>query len=241
VERDIDPEISREFYASVAGLPPDYRTSEYYGRMLRRLLANVVPDVHAAVTEFVSEHFRTTGPNSAIVGVHIRRSEHPWAVCPYAQPLRYYEAVMASFSTETRFFISTDSQEAFRWLETRFGGRVFQRPKLHDNRNSVAGVREGLVDMLLLSKCKAIVGTHGSSFSGQAALAGSRPTLMVKTVPEIPPDWPSFSRWRWLWAYRHFLLESTVWYRCFIWVLRPQAARIPRIPARVARLLRRHA
>jgi hypothetical protein len=220
-------------------LPSDYRESEYYGEMLRRLLATVVPDVSSEVRAFVDRYFHPGGESrGTTIGIHVRRAEFPLPLCPYAQPLRYYEAVIRSLPEDTRFFVSTDSQEAFRWLRARFGDRVFQRPKVHDNRSSVAGIREGLIDMLLLSRCSAIVGTYGSSFSGIAGLAGKRPVLMVKTLPQIPPGWPSFSRWRWLWAHRHVFVEATMWQRWFLWVVRPRAARIPRIPARCLRILR---
>ena len=204
--------------------------------MLARVVANAVPEVQADVSAFAEEHFRhASGPTASTVGVHIRRLEPRVVVqelypgksrrqsectsedfsarqlCEFAQPLRYYEAVMKSFPRETRFFVCTDSQEAFHWLRGRFGNRVFERPKVHDNRTSVAGVREALVELLLLSRCVAVIGTGRSSFSHIAALAGRRPVVRVKTSPRIPADWPSFNRWRWLWAYRHFLVESTFW------------------------------
>ena len=242
VEENLEPEVAQSYLEASSTLPADYRDSEYYGEMLRRLLANVVPDVLSEVTAFTDRHFHPGGASGGTtIGVHVRRSEHPLPLCPYAQPLRYYEAVLRSFPEGTRFFVSTDSQEAFRWLQARFGDRVFQRPKVHDNRSSVAGIREGLIDMLLLSRCSAIVGTYGSSFSGVAAMAGKRPVLMLKAFPRIPHGWPSFSRSRWLWAYRHVFVEATMWRRWYIWVARPQLVRIPRIPARCIRIVRSYA
>jgi hypothetical protein len=238
LEREIDPSISAAYFGAQAALPVDYRNSEFYREMLARLLNLAVPEVLSEVTAFVNANFHTGDNAPQNIGVHIRRSEAPLPLCPYAQPLRYYEAVMNSFPADTRFFISTDSQEAYRWLQARFGSRIFQRPKVHDNRNSVDGVREGLVDMLLLSRCDAIIGTFGSSFSGVAAQASGRPILLLKTVPRIPAGWPYFSAWRWLWAYRHFVVESTLWKRWFIWFLRPQSARVKRIPARCMQLAR---
>jgi hypothetical protein len=242
VEREIHPRLSRDYIAAQASLPPDYRESKFYGEMLSQLLANVVPEVQSSVSAFAGQHFQSTsGADEMTVGMHIRRAEKPFPVCPYAQPLRYYEAIIRSFPDNRRFFISTDSQEAFRWMHARFGDRVFQRPKVHDNRSDIAGVREGLVDLLLLSRCQAVVGTFGSSFSYIAARAGGRPILMVKAYPRVPVGWPGFSVRRWLWAYRHFLVESTVWRRWFDWVVRPQAARVPRIPARCLRIARAYA
>jgi hypothetical protein len=239
VEREIDPEVSREYLAAQAALPIDYRTSVIYGQALRRVLDRAAPEVQHAVSEFVGTHFAHEQQGRATtVGVHVRRSEAPLPVCPYAQPLRYYEAIMRSFPPGTRFFISTDSQEAFRWLAARFRGRVFQREKTHDNRSSVDGVREGLIDMLLLSRCSAIIGTFGSSFSGAAAVAAAVPILPVRAVPRVPAGWPHFDHRRWLWAYRHFVVEATFWQCCYFWRVRPQLARVPRVPRRVARAAR---
>lgn len=237
VEREIDPEVWDSYHAARDALPTDYRNSEIYAEMLRQLLANVVPEVRDEVSSFVDAHFASAG-GAKTVGVHVRRSEHPLPLCPYAQPLRYYEAVMRSFPSDTRFLVSTDAQDAFKWLQSRFGDRVFQKPKVHDNRSSVAGIREGLVDLLLLSRCSAIIGTFGSSFSGVAAMAGRCPILMLKASPDVPEDWPAFSRARWIWAYRHLLVESTLWHRWYLWVLRPQIERAGRIPARLMRVTR---
>jgi hypothetical protein len=238
VEHEIEQSIADDYHAAQAELPADYRGSVTYRESLRRVLNNAVPEVVADVAEFAARHFSADRLGRRPVGVHVRRSEHPLPLCPYAQPLRYYEAVMQSLPNDTMFFVSTDSEGSFRWLNERFGNRVFQRPKRHDNRTDLHGVREGLVDMLLLSRCRAIIGTHGSSFSGTAALAEGRPILMVKTFPRVPPRWPAFSAWRWLWAYRHFFVESTFWERWIEWSLRPTIARLFRVPARCRRISR---
>jgi hypothetical protein len=242
LQQDIEPRFYEEYNAAMASLPSDYRHSDFFREMLRLLLSNAVPEVQAEVSAFVEEHFQSSAEQGAsTVGIHVRRSgaEHPQPLSPFAQPLRYYEAVIRSFPPETRFFVSTDSQFAFRWLQSRFGDRVFQKPKVHDNRSSASGVREGLVDLLLLSRCSAIIGTYRSSFSGIASLVGPCPVLLIRTFPDVPADWPSFSRWRWVWGYRHFLVESTIWQRWFIWsyaeFIRPWAVRLAGILTRLIR------
>ena len=242
VEQDMEPRVAEECKAALASLPSDYRHSDLFREMLRVLLAKVVPEVQAEVSEFVKEHFPPPAEQTAgTIGIHVRRSgaEHPQPLSPFAQPLRYYEAVIRSFPPETRFFVSTDSQFAFRWLQSRLGKRIFQKPKVHDNRSSAAGVREGLVDLLLLSRCSAIIGTYRSSFSGIASLVGPCPVLLIRTFPDVPAGWPSFSRWRWIWAYRHFLVEVTFWQRSFIWsyveFVRPWAVRLAGILTRLVR------
>ena len=239
IEREIDLQVLSDYYSATAILPANYRESRTYGTHLKALLTNVVPEVKAEVSAFVTEVFLPlTNSVKQIVGVHIRRSERPLPICEFAQPLTYYEALIKSFPTETRFFVSTDSQEAFQWLQSRCSPRIFQRPKIHDDRTSPLGIREGLVDMLLLSHCNAIVGTWRSSFSHLAALAGERPMLRVRPCPDIPANWPSFSRWRWMWAHRHFVTESTFWRRCLYYLVRPHFQRVTRIPAHLLRMAR---
>ncbi|MBA3609082.1 MAG: hypothetical protein H0W43_11350 [Chthoniobacterales bacterium] len=260
-EGNIDPGLLRNYYAATASLPEDYRTSEFYCEMLGRLVTNLHPEVQREVEAFAEENFGDRPAELGPIGVHVRRldpfsvvqalyphapatdlqfrrSERGMPLCEFAQPLRYYEAAMKSCPPESRFFISTDSEEAFRWLQARFGGRVFRRQTLLDNRTSIAGVREGLVDLLLLSRCNALIGTARSSFSRTAALAGKRPLLMMTTFPSIPAEWPSFNSWRWYWAYRHFFVESTFWRRWLFYVVRPRVRRIPNIPRRCRRSLR---
>lgn len=238
LEEEIDAEVAQRYERDSAALPPDYRrSSPLYGQMLRQLLAKAVPEVRDEVDAFVRQHFGGDS-RGLTIGVHVRRSEAPRPLCPEAQPLRYYEAVMNSCPAGTRFFISTDSQEAFRWLKARFGDRAFQRPKVHDDRSSVAGVREGFIDMLLLSRCDGVIGTFGSSFSATAALAGDIPIMFVKAFPEVDERWPHFDRKRWMWAYRHLFVETTMWKRWYLWVVKPHVARIGRIPARLRRMVR---
>lgn len=222
VEREIEPAREEEFWLEAAALPDDYRNTPLYTQVLRRVLDCAVPEIKSDVQAFVDAHFRGES-GTRTIGVHIRRTERPRPICNFAQPLRYYEAAMKSFPRDTRFFVSTDAQDAFRWLQRRFGPRVFQRPKAHDNRSDVGGVREGLVDMLLLSRCNGIIGTFGSSFSGMAVAAAGCRALMVEANPRVPDGWP-FSRCRWLWAWRHFVLESTFWTRELEYTVRPLAA-----------------
>lgn len=207
VERDLEPSVLAAYASIAAAMPVDYRTTAGYSRILRRVLGCIVEEVGSEVSRFTAAHF---DPNRELVGVHVRRCEGT-LISPYAQPLRYYEAVMRSYPDQTRFFVSTDSQEAFQWLRVHFGDRVFQKEKRLNNRTEIGGIREGLVDMLLLSQCDSIIGTFGSSFSAIAGLFGGRPVLMVKAVPRIPKDWLHFSPTRWVYSYRHLLVESTFW------------------------------
>lgn len=216
-----DSAESRAYDEMRDALPSDFRSGSSYHSHLTRLATFVIPSIQQEAERAAA----SIDPASGVVGVHIRRAETPLPISPFAQPLRYYEAVMRAFPRSTRFFVSTDSAEAYRWLEARFGGRVSRVEKPRDDRHSVEGVREALVDLLVLSRCAAIIGTSRSSFSHVAGLLGRRPTLFLEPAISIPAEWPAFSRLRWAWAQRHFFVESTFWKRWAYYRLRPTAAR----------------
>ena len=90
LEREIDAQVSASYYAAQAALPADYRDSEFYRDMLGRLLDRAVPEVQDEVSAFVGTYFHRGDNAAPNIGVHIRRSEAPLPLCPYAQPLRYY-------------------------------------------------------------------------------------------------------------------------------------------------------
>jgi hypothetical protein len=221
VSGDWDAAASDAYDAMRDRLPANYRSEAVYHDHLVRLLDCVVP----AIRDEADRAAAAMGGVGQAIGVHIRRAEVGAPISPFAQPLRYYEALMRAFPAGTRFFVATDSAQAFRWLSARFGNRVFQIDRRRHDRSSVAGVQESLVDLLVLSRCQAIIGTARSSFSHIAALLGRRPVLFVQPNVSVPDGWPAFSRTRWLWAQRHFLIEPTFWTRLAYYELRPAIRR----------------
>ena len=74
--------------------------------------------------------------------------------------------IMESYSDDHTFFVSSDeyyeqdyNQFFLDRLKDKFGDRIF-----HHRGNSTS-LRTALIDLLLLSKNKIIIGTHFSSFS----------------------------------------------------------------------------
>jgi hypothetical protein len=93
-------------------------------------------------------------------------------------------------------FLGTDNQAVEGQMVRAFGERVRVYPKQYRRRLKLAWLRsprlpvivmertssieEALVEMLLLARCRLIVGTYYSSFSEIAALWGNRPHLHVR-------------------------------------------------------------
>jgi hypothetical protein len=119
--------------------------------------------------------FACTWPAS-MLGVHIRRGDFV-NVAQGISLTRYITAIHESLKTmpsNTEIFIATDAQpEEIGPLTADFLGRIRLRPNMQ--RDSEAGVKSALVDMLLLSRTNFLVLTPLSSFGEMAAFLGNVP------------------------------------------------------------------
>jgi len=66
------------------------------------------------------------------------------------------------------FFLCTDSEETQQKFKKLFGKKIITFQKTNFDRNGVIFTQEGLIDLLLLSKTKRILGTYGSTFTEMA-------------------------------------------------------------------------
>ncbi|MEI8348667.1 MAG: hypothetical protein WCI77_00800 [Candidatus Omnitrophota bacterium] len=68
---------------------------------------------------------------------------------------------------DANFFVTSDSSEIVRILAEKYNDRIIYYPKRTANgdRSSVEGVQDTLIDLLLASKNKFLVGSHLSTFS----------------------------------------------------------------------------
>jgi hypothetical protein len=110
-----------------------------------------------------------------LVGVHIRGTDNAEAVERSPVGL-FLERMQEKVEQEpdTHFFLATDDPATEQRVRGRFGERVTTRDKCFA-RHRAKGVQDALVDLLVLSKCPVILGSHWSSFSETAAeLGGGR-------------------------------------------------------------------
>ena len=107
-----------------------------------------------------------------VIGMHIRRTDHVDAISK--SPVELFLNVgqrELSAHPDLTIFLATDSEEVKQQLRRVFGKRVVT--SAHEaSRDSVAGLREGLADLWMLSRCRHIYGSSGSSFSVMAARLG---------------------------------------------------------------------
>ena len=107
------------------------------------------------------------------VGVHIRRgdfadrSTSPGKVSSDEKFIERMREIIKE-NTKTKFFLSTDSKEMEEKIEKEFPKRIIKFKKSSFSRTDVKATQEGLIDLLLLSKTKHILGTYRSSFTEMA-------------------------------------------------------------------------
>jgi len=118
-------------------------------------------------------------PNRCL-GVHVRIGEAWEYVDDFVQSKReHFEAILRAVTEEcsdTSILLATTKPEVERHFRGVFGGRVITFPKSGQDREREA-MREALVDLLLLSRTRGVLGNFGSTFSQVAAMLG--PQLLV--------------------------------------------------------------
>lgn len=162
----VDP-FARRYAASDRPFPAYRWLSPYLNRL------RPVPEVVAAVEAFARRHAL-----DGRIGVHVRRGDQRRAIKVSTDDK--FLRRMTGLTREdpaVRFFLCTDSESTRRFLldshcaDEDAGGMVCRPAASYDRSASVAIV-DALIDLLLLSRCKTILGSFGSTFSVVAALLG---------------------------------------------------------------------
>ena len=136
-----------------------YRTNRWLGH-LRSLMPR---------REFIEAANRLVTQD--MIGVHIRRKDN--AVSIKKSPSEAFIARMKEYPEYVRFFLATDEPVEFYRLKNIFGDRIVFVGSVFD-RTSLAGMRSAILDFVCLSRCCAILGSAGSSFSEMAAAYGEK-------------------------------------------------------------------
>ncbi len=104
------------------------------------------------------------------IGVHIRRGDFadkqisPGRVSTDEGFIQRMDGLIKEDS-KTRFFLCTDSKEMEEKIEKAFPKRIIKFSKTSFVRTDTQATQEGLIDLLLLSKTKHILGTYRSTFN----------------------------------------------------------------------------
>ena len=113
--------------------------------------------------------------NSHTIGLHIRRTDNAESIAKSPTVL-FINKVREEIELhdDTKVFLATDSTEVKREFIAAFGSRIIT-PKEDACRDSISGIRGGVVDLWTLASTQKIYGSAGSSFSPMAASIGSVP------------------------------------------------------------------
>lgn len=107
-----------------------------------------------------------------VIGLHIRGTDHKKSKA--VSPLRKFVARVDKELEDDPaavFFLATDEPAARKTLVERYGSRIIFRDNVI-GRDSVAGMRDGLIDLYCLARTSRIVGSFFSSYSDMAAMIG---------------------------------------------------------------------
>lgn len=176
-----------------------------YEAAVRRALRELQP--RAGIQDVVERFAREHGLD-ACRGFHIRTTDLTQAVryaarksgaqgTPHLSRLEGFFREMDRRPRE-RFFVATDDSSVQARIARRYGERAIFYPKpyrLSMTRwrqgmrtkqltfgDRTTEVRDGLIEMRLLGRCREIVGTHRSSFSKFAAVWGNVPYWEIRGV-----------------------------------------------------------
>ena len=131
-----------------------------------------LPEIQAAVDVFPLP--------SDCIGVHVRRGDH---IDEFGESRDdHFMAVMRGVRKQwpgVTFFLATDVAATECRFQDEFGDALISAPKNWAGRHQSEGGREGLIDLLLLSRTAAILGNIHSSFSQTAGHLGNKRMIVA--------------------------------------------------------------
>lgn len=151
------------------------------------VFGNVPDEIYRQLFHPVAEVMQAVDENRSMfsqhtVGVHIRRTDHTWSITNSPDELfikKVEEEIEAH--ADTKVYLATDSNQVKDTFRLRFGNRIMT-PMEEANRDSISGIRGGLVDMYTLAATNIIYGSAGSTFSLMAAKLGGTGLEILSTA-----------------------------------------------------------
>ena len=112
---------------------------------------------------------------SHTIGLHIRRTDNAESIAKSPTSL-FINKVREEINqhADAKVFLATDSAEVKQEFIAAFGSHIIT-PKEDACRDSISGIRGGVVDLWTLASTQIIYGSAGSSFSPMAASIGGVP------------------------------------------------------------------
>jgi hypothetical protein len=159
------------------------RIPEYFRRVYGECFARIAvqPDILARVEDFARARI-----DDRAIGVQVRtwRDDARRQRKYHVPAMKRLTRLMDSAAPEERFFVVSDSDEMIETLLAAYGEqRILQYPRTTSRTaswHSVEGMREDLIDMLLLARTNRLYASYLSTFSEAAWwLGGTRAKVWV--------------------------------------------------------------
>lgn len=141
--------------------------------LLRKLFVPL-PDVRRQIDAFAE------GFSSHTIGVHIRRTDNKASILQSPTEL-FVDAIDKEVeqNDDTVIFLATDSEAIKDEMRSRYGRRLLTAGDEAD-RNSITGIKGGVVDMYTLARTNRIYGSFQSSFSELASQIGGNEVHVLR-------------------------------------------------------------
>ena len=119
---------------------------------------------------YIVDNFTEKYDVSNLVGVHVRRDDFLYGkerLGDVSSNKKFFEKMneILNDDSSTKFLLCTDSQETEDKFIEEFGDRIIIYQKKNRDRTTKIVTQQGLIDLLLLSKTKHIIGTYRSTFN----------------------------------------------------------------------------
>lgn len=104
-----------------------------------------------------------------VIGVHIRRTDNRQSLA-FSPTTEFVELMQAEVCKDSnvRFFVATDSQSEEEYLNQTFPGRIITYQKRSLDRHDPEAIKDAVIDLYCLSKCRKLIGSYYSSFTDTA-------------------------------------------------------------------------
>jgi hypothetical protein len=148
---------------------------------------NPVQSISDTVDSFISGH-----DLAGALGIHVRHTDNIPAYRYWTKKLDDFDpasisitetflSVISDYNADTPIFLATDDSDLEALCLKRFGGRILVFPKTYlSGAIRTSRITDALSEMLILGRCRRIVGTYYSSFSKFSAIWGGADYMEVR-------------------------------------------------------------
>jgi len=120
-----------------------------------------------------------------VVGIHIRKGDFKTIknnVGAVSADEKYMEEINRIIQKDKniKFFLATEDKETEKKFKAIYGNKMITYNKITRYREEEGAVEEALIELILLSKCKLILGNFGSTFTEMAWFLGEcKPEMKI--------------------------------------------------------------